>query len=747
MQEKRVELLAPAGNMEGFLGAIHAGADAVYLGGSMFGARAYADNFTQEELLEAIRYAHLWNRRVYLTINTLVKESEFATLETYLSPFYEAGLDGIIVQDIGVLSFCQKVFPDLELHASTQLTLTDYYGADYLKQLGVCRVVPARELSLSELKHLKEKTGLALEVFIHGAMCYCYSGQCLFSSILGGRSGNRGRCAQPCRLPYQVSSNNKTSQECYPLSLKDMCTIEHLPALIEAGIDSFKIEGRMKKPEYAAGVTAVYRKYIDRYYAGEWNGGREGIEAEDWETLSRLYIRSERQDGYYYKRNGREMVALENPSYHGAEEGLLLQLRQRYLMEKPKQPIQIEAVFQTGTPASVTVSRGDEIQVTVSGELVEQAQKQPVSMENIRKQLSKLGDTVYELEDIRISVSPDAFYPLKAINELRRKTMDTLNQKVIAYYGFPVERKTSHLEHSNSDRTAQTPASEEKKMVLSVRTLAQLEQIAAFYSVQIPDKPVRLYINGDLLIGEDGSEQPEAARVKNICNAFCENLKREKIFVDFILSLPIIIRQKDARYLEGLYRLAMKESFLFSGFQVKSMDGFGFLRERRYEGDIYGDASLYIWNRETALHWEKYLTGFCLPLELRREEQRDLPGSFPWEKIVYGRSPMMVTANCVSKTMYGCQKQGNHAKTELTDRFQKRFPVELNCAHCTNIIYNSVPLSLHGYVEHWTGKADIRLDFTIEDGQETRAVLQFFQKLDTLPYSEFTTGHEKRGVL
>lgn len=744
MQGKKVELLAPAGNMEGFLGAVHAGADAVYLGGSMFGARAYADNFTQEELLEAIRYAHLWKRRVYLTVNTLVKESEFSALEGYLTPFYEAGLDGVIVQDIGVASFCRKHYPQLELHASTQMALTDYYGAEYLKQLGVCRIVPARELSLKELQRLKAKTGLELEVFIHGAMCYCYSGQCLFSSILGGRSGNRGRCAQPCRLPYQVSCDGRTSRgDLYPLSLKDQCTIEHLPALIRAGIDSFKIEGRMKKPEYAAGVTAVYRKYIDRYYAGKWKGGTEGVEAEDLAVLSGLYIRSERQDGYYYKQNGREMVALDNPAYQGAEEGLLRRIRQNFLSDPPKRPVRMSASFRTGTHAELTLCTGEAISVSVTGAMVEEAQKQPISPENIRKQLSKLGDSIFEPEALEIEVSPNAFYPLKEINGLRRKAVAGLEQALTAHNGFPAEPRIPAAGIEVLPAAQEESFSHTAGMVFSVRTAKQLEQVLSFqdsvHDFWLAEKKTRIYINGDLLIAEDGCESPDADAITQMC-------RRKRDSASFVLSLPVIIRDRDTRYLEGLYNLALKDT-LFSGFQVKSLDGAGFLLNRRYDGEIYGDASLYIWNRETIQHWKNHLTGFCLPLELNRAEQRKLSGVLPCEKIFYGRSPMMVTANCVAGTMYGCRKNSGGRMAELTDRYRKQFPVEINCAHCTNIIYNSVPLSLHGEILQWKEKADIRLDFTVESGQETRKILHFFQKLDTPPYSEYTTGHEKRGVL
>ena len=318
-QDREIELLAPAGSREAFYGAVHAGADAVYMGGEKFGARAYADNFSREDLIACIRYGHIHGCRSYLTVNTLMKEQELTELTEELRPLYEAGLDGVIVQDIGALHVIRQYFPGLKIHASTQMTVTGPEGAKLLKELGVSRVVPARELSLRELGNLKRESGLEVEAFVHGAMCYCYSGACLFSSILGDRSGNRGRCAQPCRLAYDTDSPGAVvhRKEYYPLSLKDLCTIEHLPELIEEGIDSLKIEGRMKRPEYAAGVTALYRKYLDRYLTHPEKPFH--VENEDLEALAKLYIRSQRQDGYFFRQNGREMVTLESPSYSGSD--------------------------------------------------------------------------------------------------------------------------------------------------------------------------------------------------------------------------------------------------------------------------------------------------------------------------------------------------------------------------------------------------------------------------------------------
>lgn len=430
--EQRVELLAPAGNPEAFYGAIHAGADAVYLAGNQYGARAYADNFSEEELLECLRYAHLFHKKIYLTVNTLVRESELEALPAFLKPFVEEGLDGVIVQDLGVLKLLHETYPQLPLHASTQMSVTGTYGASLLKDLGVVRIVPARELSLKEIERLKAESGLEIECFIHGAMCYSYSGQCLFSSMLGGRSGNRGRCAQPCRLPYTIIDGKARSGECYPLSLKDMCTIEILPSLIKAGIDSFKIEGRMKSPEYAAGVTAYYRKQIDLYYDGK----SEKLDKKDLTDLSHLYLRSQKGTGYYHERNGRDMITLQSPAYCPSDEGLLKQIREEHLTEKKKLPISIFASLTLGSNAMLTMAVDDhpDAYVTLYGDVVEPAQKAPITKENVIKQLTKLGDTPFTAANesgqpmIELTMDDNIFYPLKSLNELRRNAAEALKE-------------------------------------------------------------------------------------------------------------------------------------------------------------------------------------------------------------------------------------------------------------------------------------------------------------------------------
>lgn len=752
---KKAELLAPAGSPEGLYGALYAGADAVYLGGTRFGARAYADNFTQEELTAGIRYAHLFGRRIYLTVNTLMKEPELAELCDYLRPFYEAGLDGVIVQDFGALSVIRRNFPELELHASTQMTITGSAGAQWLRGQGVSRVVPARELSLKEIRRMKADTGLEIETFIHGAMCYCYSGQCLFSSMLGGRSGNRGRCAQPCRLPYRVGHGREITPECYPLSLKDLCTIEKLPELIEAGIDSFKIEGRMKKPEYAAGVTAIYRKYIDKYYKLKSEG--KGLNSPDftWKiakqdlsALSRLYIRSERQDGYYFRRSGREMITLESPAYSACDEAFLQQERDRYLTEnRMKHPTEVQAVFVVGKPAAVTLKTtisGRTLTAHAVGGPVEPAQKQPVTEEQVRRQLAKLGDTVLEAERFDLRVSENAFYSLKEINELRRRAAAELEERIAEAYGLPLHREFHKASMPAECCRNYTSAGSLRTLRLFISTPEQLSAVTDCLKQETgPVRTERIYLDADLAdtMGTDGLRHLDA------------QLSQRR--PELVLSLPHILRNEDQEFLERILRTAHAEADgrrLIGGIQVRNIDGLGFLRAAGYGGTaqehIYADASFYVWNTET-IRTADGLDGFCLPYELTAGEQHALicGSRIPCEKIFYGRIPMMVTANCAALTTDGCRK-GSDELYFLRDRYQKQFPVARNCKHCYNVIYNSLPLSLHREWSKWIGCAAARLNFTVEDAGETGEILQFYQNgcNGDFPGGEYTTGHEKKGT-
>lgn len=825
---KKVELLAPAGSYEAFLGAIHAGADAVYLGGQRFGARAYAENFTDEEVCLAIRYAHLYHRKVYMTLNTLMKEYEMAEVYDYMKPFYEAGLDGVIVQDIGLFSYIKEHFPGLELHVSTQMTITGVYGARLLKELGAKRIVPARELSLAEIKEIKSQVDIEIETFIHGAMCYCYSGQCLFSSLLGGRSGNRGRCAQPCRLPYQAVidevqeapkavtgsapvKRNKTEHmtgkpertgksftvqtEQYPLSLKDMCTIEMLPRLIEAGIDSFKIEGRMKKPEYAAGVTALYRKYIDRYYANP--KVKFAIEDKDYAQLKTLYMRSDLQDGYYDRHNGAEMITPHKPSYVGCDDALLASIRETYIDNKLSIQIQGAVTLKEGSPLCISVRYG-ETEVTVYGQTVEQAKKQPLDKESVEKQMRKTGSTAFTFAELDIRMDNNVFLPLKAINELRREALAQLEDAIIAEnakmsrdsedcYEAETETAQSIEKECQIEETQETEAgqsrgeytefasdrekssykteqqhirSEQRTLLTAeVTNLSQLKAVCESGAVQ------RVYVSSDLLM------EPEADEVLNLYdrqsrvyangNNACEDTKVPSLFI----ALPHILRRRSQSYLERLKEKL--QAYPVEGVMVRNLEGYEWLREIGWKKEIIADANLYAWNNESKGFFAGRGIGMTAPLELNGKELRRL-GMQGMEVIVYGRIPMMITANCVRKTNGKCILEERSAKggradsikaenpkysTVLTDRYNKKFDVITYCRHCYNIIYNSVPLSLHQFMNTIAKEnpMSMRLSFTTESDRETSEVIRYFAaRLDGAdeqpPYADYTNGHYKRGA-
>ena len=484
------EVLAPAGTYECFRAAINAGADAVYLGGSMFGARAFAGNFEEAELIKAIRTAHLYGRKVYLTVNTLLRNDELEKLVQYVKPYYEEGLDAVIVQDYGVFAVLREAFPGLDLHASTQMTITGKYGAQLLKDMGAARVVPARELSAKEIRDIYDNVDVEIESFVHGALCYCYSGQCLLSSMIGGRSGNRGRCAQPCRLTY---SANGISEK-YLLSPKDMCTIEAVPDILDAGVYSLKIEGRMKSPEYVAGVSYAYRKYVDMYL----EKGRDGyrVEEQDIRQLMDLYNRGGFCKGYYYAQNDKSMMTFDRPNHQGIVIGnikngelilsqevnpgdvlefpdgseyttptgkksgrlalpkgvlknpkngaavyrtrnneLLGQLRAGYIDNDIKIPVRMEIFLKSGERACLKLLSGDK-ELVVYGDVLEPSDKRPAVREDVVKQLKKLGGTVFSSDEgsIVTDIQGSPFVPVRLLNDLRRNALEELESMLLSGY-------------------------------------------------------------------------------------------------------------------------------------------------------------------------------------------------------------------------------------------------------------------------------------------------------------------------
>ncbi len=409
----KTELLSPAGDVECFHAAINAGADAVYMGLKRFGARSFAANLSCDEFIEAIEFAHLFDKKVYLTLNILMKDRELEEAADLLKPLYLAGLDGVIVQDTGLISLIKQKYPCLPVHVSTQGFITGVHGAALYRSLGASRVVPARELSLKEIIDIKKKAGIEVECFIHGAMCYSYSGMCLMSSFLGGRSGNRGRCAGPCRQPW-----NKND---YILSMKDLCGLRGLPSLLDAGIDSLKIEGRMKSKEYVYHVTRIYREYIDRYY----EKGVKKIPDKDIEELVSLYSRSGENSGYFHKHNGSEMITRDRGSY------------KRELPDVPEDMLSLDAsctaVFKKGEKSRIIISRGSR-SVECEGAAVLQAENKPMSPEQIEKQLKKTGKSGISFVNLEIVSDDNIFIPVSGINELRRKGIEAFKEDILSEY-------------------------------------------------------------------------------------------------------------------------------------------------------------------------------------------------------------------------------------------------------------------------------------------------------------------------
>ena len=768
MNMKRVELLSPAGGYETMVGAFNAGADAVYLGGSKFGARAYADNFDRDQVLDAVSYAHLHGKKIYMTVNTLVKESEFSQLYDFMLPYAENNLDGVIVQDYGVMRLIRSEFPGIELHASTQQAVTGVYSARLLKDRGFTRVVPARELSLSEMKAIREEADIEVEAFIHGAMCYCYSGMCLFSSIVGGRSGNRGRCAQPCRLPYRVKGAG--NEEIYPLSLKDMSTISIIPDLIKAGIDSFKIEGRMKKPEYSAGVTALYRKYIDRYYAdpGHWSG----ISDEDLDELKSLYQRTGISQGYYFRHNDRSMVTIGSPAYNATSETVLKDVRDRYLGGTLKLKVRIDAYVKVGEPISTVMSMsfaGQDLSVCSTGNIVQAASKRPMDEAGIRKQLGKLGGTDFEATSIEVFIDDNGtgsgvFVAVSELNDLRRDLVSLMLEEIKktgrmytpAHTPAPAKvHEFKDYDYYAKDRTGIVKLS---VLVSSNDQLAAvLERIG--YSITLHN----LYLDSNLFLSLD-------EKLIEIING----AKHEGNLHAVLVALPYITRSEEFDGVKEIQTIAGRiEDTGFDGVLARNLEQLGYLRSISYKKMVITDYSVYTWNREAAMELidlNEGRGGFMLeeltvPYELSFREAGDMvralrkKAGIPVSYNIYGHIPMMVSAGCVKKTTDKCSGKLHELYSEnmsITDRMNNHLPVTMNCRSCYNVIWNAHPTSLHNKLGEII-RDDIfdsyRVDFTVEDGKRTAAILDFYHRRlegrsceDIFEKIQFTTGHFKRGV-
>lgn len=758
------EILAPAGSMEAMEAAVKAGADAVYMGGTMFGARAYANNPGQEELVEAIRYVHLYDRKLYLTLNTLVKEEEMSLVGDYLFPYYEAGLDGIIIQDPGVFSFIQRNFPGLPLHASTQMNITGLAAAKLLKEAGASRIVPARELSLDEIRTIKEETGLEIETFVHGALCYCYSGRCLMSSMIGGRSGNRGRCAQPCRLPYEIEGKKKPS---YLLSPKDLCTITMMPELIEAGIDSFKIEGRMKNPEYVAVIVSVYRKYLD--YVWNHPGKPYQVEEDDWNLLLEAYNRGGFTTGYYDRHNGPDMMSMDRPNHQGIFAGKIEKIKDGEIYFHPEIRVHKGDVFE------VLTRTGDEVVLTSNSDCL------PGKNFKIKgRKIKSLhpGMSIFRTANPwqKQQLKENLFDPIckkkvggKAIfaaGEPASLTLWTLEGKetVIEVTGDPVVKASEHpvteeqvkkplMQTGNSPfvfadlqievgQDAFYPMGGIKK--LRREAFLQMQKKLEERDMRNLEKP-EVWVGSDSLFcsSKEEKDEPELPKLrvsvedKTKLEFLLNHPKVDGIYFpleelsseerrrwrtlgfeqkkQIFYAFPRVFRNKEQIYYDEIFDELLQEKP--DGFLIRNMDELGWIRSKRdrwkdRQIEIVLDHSLYSYNREALFTYRKWLGEdytVVWPLELNKKELFRLnddetkgdSGHFASSSEWIVYGRIPLMVSVQCPTKNTTQCVQEPGYMKITDRLHKHFYGRRHCRHCYNTIWNGTPLSMQGLSKDW----------------------------------------------
>lgn len=727
MNKPKVELLSPAGSMETLKAVAVAGADAVYGAGRKFGARAYANNFAEEELLYAMDYLHLHGKRFYLTVNTLLKENELKhELYEYIKPLYLHGLDGVIIQDLGVLKFLREYFPGMELHASTQMSITGPGGAALMKKMGCNRVVTARELSLEEIKEIHDSVDIEIESFVHGALCYCYSGQCLFSSILGGRSGNRGRCAQPCRLPYKTGKG----KEQYLLSPKDLCTIELLPQLIENGVYSLKIEGRMKQAEYAAGVTGIYREYLDRYLYNPYDEYK--VSQEDLVRLEELGSRSGFTKGYYFQKNGPSMMTMNKPAHTKSNDDLQEIIRQKYIHSQIQEKMKGNLILSKEKKAKLVLEYNGFV-VETEGDMVQKAQNRPLEEENVASKMQKTGGSPFCFETLKIQMDKDIFIPIGSLNQLRRDGIQQLQDRILEQ--FRREKALEYKDMSFKQKIGKE-VDTERNVVVSVQTLEQCEWLLKYPYIK------RIYIDSNAF-----TREKEISQLKDLVSKVHQNQKQ------LFYIMPVIMRMNTRKWYETYF--SQLENTGVDGFVVGNYESLELVHNFKKQNIILlADSSLYAWSDNSIIALkEAGVQEFTFPIEANEKELAEID-SHAGEMVIYGYIPLMVSAQCVKKNTTSCTKEAG--VLSISDRYHKIFKVRNLCKDCYNMIYNSSPLALFHQKKGLDNIhiSKYRIAFTFEKKEQVAEIMSYYEKCfirnekqDMEHYlKDFTNGHWKRGV-
>ncbi|WP_446897576.1 DUF3656 domain-containing U32 family peptidase [Clostridium sp. LBM24168] len=782
----KVELLAPAGNVESVYAAVQSGADAVYLGGNRFSARAYADNFDDESMKRAVDYCHLYNVKIYVTINTIMKETELEDAVSYAGFLNDMGVDALIVQDIGFTVLVKKYFPDFEIHASTQMTVHNLEAALFLEKIGFDRIVLSRELSLKEIEIISKNLNIDTEVFIHGALCVCYSGQCIMSSMIGGRSGNRGRCAQPCRLPYSiVKSKDGFSRKGYLLSTKDMCTIENIGDILKSGVCSLKIEGRMKRPEYVAGVVGEYRRAIDSYLD---NNIKKFPMDKSIKNLLQLFNREGFTKAYLLKNVGRDMMSYAFPRNMGVEVGKI----QNDMMIILKEDISVGDGIRNGKDGFYIHK------IIKDGRKVDKAKKG--DSVKIFPLNYRCGNTIYRTSDSNQIKKLQYIYK----NPYGKKM--GLSLKVKFELGKPIELMTNYDRHNfvvkgeTVEKALKRPISKERICSSLLKTgntvfrfdnielinyeegflpvsslnslrrklIAEIQEYILSKSKNrcctenvkhiIPNRAFKnIFDLPEKIVLVSNKEQLKAVIESNLDDCICINpfqrsyeIKLKDIHKKVYIMIPNIVKEE----FNYMCKFIQDNFHKIRGIVTSNL---GIISKFRGKMSIIGDYKLNIFNSEALKFYNNLTSVNCLSVELSKYDMKNILNNIKSEcqVMVYGRIQLMVSEYCVIGSTFGgrtaskkCNNACSCSSYFLVDRKNKRFPL-MTDEFCRGYIYNSVPLNLLPNIKELKnmGIKSFRIDFLDEDYEQAKDILKSFtkEKWDK-DFSKFTRGHYKEGA-
>lgn len=772
------ELLSPAGSLEVLKYAVNAGADAVYFGGKAFNARQGAANLEDDEIQEAVWYCAPRGVKTYLTLNTLVKPEEWDMLCHFVDRVVPLGITGLIMQDLGAISYVHRRFPEVEIHASTQMSVHNIEGARWLKEQGFHRVVLARELPLAEVRKIHQEVEIETEIFIHGALCYSYSGQCLMSSMIGGRSGNRGRCAQPCRLQYSLLGEE---QKRHYLNLKDICTITAIRELAESGASSLKIEGRLKGAAYVSGVTAAYRRALDFY---QNTGENYKPSVEEWKELELLFNRGGFSKGYFFEKK-QGMICAESPKHSGIAAGQVQEVGRRQMTLRLTQDVEPGDTLEIRTqklpypsfivkernlsgrrlplPIVQGVKKGDEVRWLVSqnlgkkilertkkryvpiqiaiclrkdelswakgwvghhtaevfGETVREAKTRPLTREEVVRQMGKTGNSVFRAEDVQVQMDADIFLPVSALNALRRSLTEALEAQSLPRYASPVEITTA-------------PRRDVKEIQHQLEAVVSTpEQLQA-----VIGKVERVYLRQEYF----RPEELERYRQQTYGTQ-----------TEIALALPYITRTKASERvfeeLKSWKQAGIRRVLAHHLGEILPVLSMGIAAE--------GGIGIPVMNEASSAEWTQHIQGFTWSIELSMKELRAVSYDDRGACVVYGRIPVMLTEQCPAKEAGYCGKKGPEPLA-LVDRMGEAWPLERHCQDCYTVLYLNRPIWLAhkpAWLQELPGK-NLRMYFAEEDGARTAAVADLYRRAleQGIPAGEedapesFTLGHYEKGV-